>query len=94
MELSERWIQKFEDEGFATVYEWQDPAGTIYPEHAHKGKVSIFVTDGSITFDFQGEKKEVAQNQRFDVPIGVPHSAVVGQNGWIAIIAEEIAGDS
>lgn len=94
MELSERWIQKFEDEGFSNVYEWQDPAGTVYEEHAHQGKVSLFVTDGSITFDFSDEKKEIKAGQRFDVPIGAQHSAVVGPEGWIVIVAEEISGDS
>jgi quercetin dioxygenase-like cupin family protein len=94
MELSERWIQTFEDEDFASVYEWQDPAGTVYKEHTHKGKVSIFVTDGSITFDFDGVKKEVNTSQRFDVPVGFPHTAIVGPEGWIAIIAEEIENDS
>jgi mannose-6-phosphate isomerase-like protein (cupin superfamily) len=52
------------------------------------------VTDGSITFDFSGEKKEVKANERFDVPVGLPHSAVVGPQGWIVIVAEEIDGDS
>lgn len=94
MELSERWIQKFEDEGFTSVYEWADPAGTVYEEHSHQGKVSIFVTDGSITFDFSSEKVEICANKRFDVPVGKSHSAVVGPNGWIAIVAEEIKGDS
>jgi hypothetical protein len=47
MELSERWLQKFESEGFASVYEWQDAAGTVYEKHLHKGKVSLFVTDGT-----------------------------------------------
>lgn len=94
MELSERWLQKFEQEGFANVYEWQDPAGTTYPEHAHQGKVSLFVTDGSITFDFEGEQKEVIANQRFDVPVGALHTAVVGPDGWIVIVGEEIEGDS
>jgi quercetin dioxygenase-like cupin family protein len=94
MELSERWLKKFEDENFASVYEWQDPAGTSYEEHAHKGKVSLFVTDGSITFDFGGEKKEVVVNERFDVPVDVPHSAIVGPQGWIVIVGEEIEGDS
>jgi quercetin dioxygenase-like cupin family protein len=94
MELSERWLQKFEDEKFASVYEWQDPAGTVYPEHSHQGKVSLFVTDGSITFDFSGEKKEIKANERFDVPVSAPHSAVVGPQGWIVIVAEEIEGDS
>lgn len=94
MELSERWLKKFQEENFASVYEWQDPAGTSYPEHTHKGKVSLFVTDGSITFDFGGEKREVKAGERFDVPVGQPHSAIVGHQGWIGIIAEEIEGDS
>ena len=94
MELSEHWIKKFEDEGFANVYEWQDPAGAVYEEHAHQGKVSLFVTDGSITFDFSGEKKEVKAGERFDVPVGAKHSAVVGPAGWIVIVAEEIDGDA
>lgn len=94
MELSERYIQKFEDEGFASVYEWQDPAGTVYEEHTHAGKVSLFVTDGSITFTIAGKERAVKASERFDVPVGVPHSAVVGPQGWIAIVGEEIDGDS
>lgn len=94
MELSERWMQKFEMEGFASVYEHQDPAGTVYPVHTHQGKVSLFVTDGSITFDFEGVKKEVKANERFDVPVGKQHSAVVGPDGWIVVVGEEIEGDS
>lgn len=94
MELSERYIQLFEKEGFASVYEWQDKPGTVYPAHSHKGKVSLFVTDGSIVFDFDGETKEVVANERFDVPVGATHSAVVGEQGWIVIVGEEIDEDS
>ena len=94
MELSERYIQKFEEEGFVSVYEWQDPAGTVYPKHVHQGKVSLFVTDGSVTLDVLGEKKELVAPKRVDIPARVPHSAVVGPNGWIVIVAEEIDGDS
>lgn len=94
MELSERWLQTFEREGFVSVFEWQDPAGTIYEEHAHKGRVSLFVTDGSITFDFGGEKKEIMAGQRFDIAPGQKHGAVVGPQGWIVVVGEEIEGDS
>lgn len=94
MELSERWIQKFEEEGFPHVFEWSDPAGTVYEPHSHQGKVSIFVTDGSCTFNFSGEEKTVSAGERFDVPVGVEHSAVVGPEGWIVIVGEEIKGDS
>lgn len=93
MEFSERFIQKLEAE-FPHVYEWQDKPGTVYEEHSHKGKVALYVTDGSITFDFSGEKKEVKAGERFDVPVGAPHSAVVGPEGWIVIVGEEIEGDS
>ena len=94
MELSERYIQKLESEGFASVYEWQDPAGTVYEPHSHKGKVSLYVTAGSVTFDFLGEKKEIKAGERFDVPVGSEHSAVVGPQGWIVIVGEEVEGDS
>lgn len=94
MELSERWIQTFEREGFPHVFEWSDSPGTVYPKHSHQGKVSIFVTDGSCTFDFNGIEKTVSAGQRFDVPIGKEHSAIVGPDGWIVIVGEEIEGDS
>jgi quercetin dioxygenase-like cupin family protein len=94
MELSERWIKKFEEENFVNVYEWQDAPGTVYEEHAHKGKVSLFITDGSITFNFSGEKKEVKAGERLNMPVGVLHSAIVGPQGWTVIVGEEIEGDS
>jgi quercetin dioxygenase-like cupin family protein len=94
MELSERYIAQLESEGFPSVYEWQDAPGTIYEEHTHKGKVSLCITDGTITLDFEGQKKELIAPVRFDVPPGVKHSAVVGPKGWIVIVGEEIEGDS
>ena len=94
MELSERYIQKFEAEGFVYVYEHQDLAGTVYEERSNQGKVSIFITDGTITFDLNGQKKEIEAPRRFDIPPHTPHSAVVGLEGWIGIIGEEIEGDS
>lgn len=94
MELSERFIRQFESEGYSNVYEWQDSPGKVYEEHSHEGRVSLFVTDGAIRFDFSGDKKEVNAGQRFDVPVGVPHSAIVGPDGCIMIVGEELQGDS
>ena len=90
MELSDRCMQILEKEGFPTVYEWTDPARTEYPEHAHKGKVSLFVTDGSITFDFEGTIKELKAGDRLDVPVGALHSAIVGDRGWTVVVGEEV----
>lgn len=94
MELSEVWIKNFEQEGFAFVYEWQDPANTVYKPHQHKGKVAIFVTDGEVEFDFSGEKVLVKAGDRFDLPIGTQHSAKIGPYGWKVVVGEEIEGDS
>ena len=94
MELSEKWLQKFEDEGFASVYEWSDPAGTVYDPHHHKGRVSIFVLDGSCVFNFNGKETEVRSGMRFDVPSKSEHSAIVGPEGWNIVVGEEIEGDS
>ena len=94
MELSERYIKILEDEDFPSVYEWQDAPGTVYEEHAHQGKVTLFVTDGSVTFDFEGIKKEVVVGERFDVPVGKNHSATVGPKGAIFIVGEMFEGDS
>lgn len=94
MELAEKWLQEFKKEGFISVYEWSDPAGTVYPEHAHKGSVSLVVINGSIVFDFEGEKKEITAGQRLDVEPRSLHSAIVGPNGWKVVVGEEIEGDS
>jgi quercetin dioxygenase-like cupin family protein len=94
MELSERYIQTLEKEGFTDVFEWQDSAGKVYPKHSHAGKVTYMVTDGSITFTLDGGDKLVHAGERFNVPVGIPHSMQVGREGWIGIIGEEIAGDT
>ncbi len=80
-------------EGFAHVYEWKDEPGTEYSSHAHNGKVTIFVTVGSVTFSGSIEKV-VAAGERFDVPPGVKHSAKVGLDGCEYVVGEEIEGDS
>jgi quercetin dioxygenase-like cupin family protein len=85
--------KKLKDEGFGHVYEWHDEPNTKYEEHAHKGKVSIYVTRGSATFsgDFN---VTVKAGERFDVPVGAKHSAVVGPEGCDWVVGEEIEGDS
>jgi quercetin dioxygenase-like cupin family protein len=90
MELSERFMHTLEAEGFVHVYEWQDAPGKIYEPHVHTDKVSFCVTDGSITFDFGDYTHTVHGNERFDVPIGKKHSAVVGPQGVIYIVGEMV----
>jgi quercetin dioxygenase-like cupin family protein len=88
MELSERFIQQLEKEGFSQVYEWQDVADTQYPEQTHDLATAYMVTDGSVTFQLSNTRVEVLAGDRFDVPPQVPYSIRVGPHGWIGIIGE------
>ncbi len=93
MELSERYIKQLESE-YPHVYEWQDPAGTVYEEHEHQGKTTLWLTDGSIEMNVAGEIIKLKAGDRYDVPPKTKHTAVVGPDGWIVIVGEEIDGDS
>lgn len=93
MELSERYIAQLEKDGFSHINEYQDEAGTKYPEHIHRGRVTICLTDGSLTLIIEGKIKELVAPMVYEVPVGVPHSTIVGPKGVIYIVGEEIEGD-
>ena len=80
-------------EGFSHIFNWHDEAGAGYESHAHKDKVSFFVTAGSVKF-YGGIDKEVRAGERFDVPAGTGHSALVGPDGCDWVVGEMIEGDS
>ncbi len=88
MELSERFIQALEKEGFVSVYEWQDAPGTIRQPRQNKDKISLCVADGSMSIDCAGTKTELRAGQRFDIPPQVPYSITVGEAGVIYIVGE------
>jgi len=85
--------QQLLDQGFKHVYEWKDEPNTVYAEHKHKGRVSLYVVNGSVAFSGEINKK-LGAGERFDVPVGLKHSAVVGPEGCDWIVGEEIEGDS
>ncbi len=77
------------------MYEWHDEPGVKYPARAHKGKVSLFIQNGDVTFNFSDKTNcTISSGQRFDVPIGLEHTAMVGSNGCDYIVGEMIEGDS
>jgi hypothetical protein len=82
-------------EGFTHVYEWHDVPNTEYPKHAHKGKVTLYITRGDVTFIFSDSTtKTISSGQRFDVPVGLEHRAKVGSNGCNYVVGEMIEDDS
>ncbi len=77
------------------MYEWHDEPNTEYTKHSHKGKVTLFILSGDVTFHFSDStSKTISSGQRFDVPVGLEHEAVVGLNGCDYIVGEMIEGDS
>lgn len=89
MELSERYIQALEKEGYDTVYEWQDEPGKTYEEHSHDYETAIMVTDGSMTVLINGQEQLVQANERISIKANQPHKVIVGENGVIYIIGEK-----
>lgn len=90
----EELIVELKSEGFPYVYEWKDEPDTEYKTHSHKGKVSFYVLDGSITLNIDGIHTTFRKGDRFDAPIGIPHSAKVGTDGCEYVVGEEFEDDS
>ena len=54
----------------------------------------MFITDGSIKMNIDGEVFVLSVGQRYNVPPHTKHSAVVGLDGCNFVVAEMIDGDS
>jgi len=96
-QLKNIWSKSLQEllkqEGFPIVYEWYDKPGTVYENHTHQGKVSCYIIDGSVSFS-GGIERIVSIGERFDVLVGIEHSAKVGENGCQYVVGQEIEGDA
>jgi quercetin dioxygenase-like cupin family protein len=86
--------QQLKDQGFVHIYEWTDKPDTEYPEHLHQGKVTFYITEGSITMNIDGVHIALRKGDKYDVPVGTLHTAKVGTDGCTFVVGEEIEGDS
>lgn len=86
--------EKLVEEGFKHVFEWRDNSGTKYDRHAHKDRVSFYLIEGDLTFEFDDEKVHIQATARYDVTPGREHSAIVGKNGAYYVVGEMTEGDS
>ena len=64
-------------------YMWSNGPGDVYGAHRHAYHKMIYVVRGSITFGLPDSGDEVTLNKgdRLELPAGVTHDAVVGNNG-------------
>jgi mannose-6-phosphate isomerase-like protein (cupin superfamily) len=91
-------VENFEEilkkEGFKHIYRWSDNSRITYPKHAHKDKVAMFITSGSIEIVFEDKTIKLKIGDRFDVPSESEHTALVGPDGCSYVVGEMIEGDS
>ena len=64
-------------------YVWSNRAGDVYGAHSHSYHKVIYVVRGSITFGLpdSGDRIVLNAGDRLELPAGVAHDAVVGQQG-------------
>jgi quercetin dioxygenase-like cupin family protein len=72
-----------EEEQQLRVYRWSNGPDEEYTSHTHGYHKIIFVLEGSIQFDLptRQEKLNLKVGDRLDLPSGIRHSAVVGDEG-------------
>lgn len=82
--------RKFESEGL-TFYRWSNSPGDAYGAHTHPFHKIIYVINGSITFGLPGlgEQVTLQAGDRFDLPPGIVHDAVVGPDGVVCLEAHQ-----
>ncbi|MGB2688900.1 MAG: hypothetical protein WBG61_12015 [Desulfobacterales bacterium] len=70
-------------------YGWSNSPGDVYSAHSHAFHKVIYVVKGSITFGLPdtGNRILLHTGDRLDLPAGVSHNAVVGNEGVVCLEA-------
>ncbi|MDM8529270.1 AraC family ligand binding domain-containing protein [Anaerolineales bacterium HSG24] len=65
------------------VYRWSNPADEVDAYHTHGYHKVLYIVNGSIRFDLptRGETFILRTGDRLELPSGIRHSAVVGEEG-------------
>ena len=70
-------------------YVWSNGPGDVYAAHRHSYHKVIYVVRGSITFGLpdSGDKVTLNIGDRLELPAGVTHNAIVGNQGVVCLEA-------
>lgn len=83
------WVDLLKDEGFSDVYIWEDKPNFEYPEHTHeKLTVHVIISGSMELMDSKGAKRVLKSGQRYDIPAGTSHSAIMGPEGCRYVVGE------
>jgi quercetin dioxygenase-like cupin family protein len=81
--------RQLEEEGFETLYVWEDGPGAFYSDHKHLGESAHIILQGEMTLTMQGSSRTYRVGDRVDVPGGAAHSAKMGSMGCRYLIGEK-----
>ena len=70
-------------------YTWSNRSFDAYSLHSHAYHKVIYVVLGSITFGLPEESRELVlkPGDRLDLPAGIAHDAIVGEQGVVCLEA-------
>ncbi len=86
---SEEQLRRKLAEAGLSAYSWSNEPHDTYAAHDHAYDKVIYVVRGSITFGLPDENRKLTLNpgDRLDLPAGVLHDAVVGEQGVVCLEA-------
>jgi mannose-6-phosphate isomerase-like protein (cupin superfamily) len=80
---------QLQKQGFTHTYVWQDGAEVFYPDHTHDKLTAHVILDGGMKLIMNGKSRTLYPGDRFDIPAGVVHSAIMGPRGCRYLIGEK-----
>ncbi len=81
--------RKLREEGFSGIFIHRDRPNACYPDHTHQGITAHIIIEGRITVTSEGKTVTYRSGERFDVPAGAVHSAIIGPEGCLYVIGEK-----
>lgn len=72
-------------------YRWSNAPGDVYGAHSHAFHKVLYVVEGAITFGLPdlGQHLALGPGDRFELPAGIQHDAVVGSAGVVCLEAHK-----
>lgn len=70
------------------MYEVSDSANTVHSEKITTTPLCVVVTDGSIEYQINGDRKNLAGGARLDISAGTTYATIVGPNGCNYVLGE------
>ena len=89
MQIKEHIIERLKEDGYETIFEYDDPAGEFFPDHTHPGEEYLVVIRGNIEVNMDGKHHTCGPNDELLFPQMMVHDAKIGPEGCFYIVGEK-----